>query len=360
MTRVGSAVAALLSAGVRGTGAAAELAEADQLLRTALPLSRRVGCVAAAGGSGTSTTAAALANVLAARRAGMVLAVDAAGGASGLTWLAGASAETGEPVSGQPMSGQPASGQPAAGQAASAQAAAQRRRTARTAAEARTGLPSSGSGAAVLDLTRGDGRAAPVAAWGRDVAPVSRFFDLVVTDWGVRPAPEELAEVAATSHVVLVVSRADRHSADAAAALVPQLRAAASPPQVLLVLVDVGRTADRLAPATRPGPEVVTVGHQPARAAAVPPGSRELGARARRDQILLAARVVAAAVRPATPVALALALAPAPADPPAGTRPAPDREPSSTAAPADAAVRLPVAPLSAAPYAGARARGVDA
>lgn len=74
MSRPVDAAAALLRAVVRGTGAASELDEADRLLRTALPLTRRVGCVAVAGGSGTSTTAAALANVLAARRAGMVLA----------------------------------------------------------------------------------------------------------------------------------------------------------------------------------------------------------------------------------------------------------------------------------------------
>ena len=344
MTRVGNAVAALLGAGIRGTGAAAELDEADRLLRTPLPLSRRVGCVAAAGGSGTSTTAASLANVLAARRTGMVLAVDAGGGASGLGWLAGGSVT--RPVE----------------EVEVRRAASERRRAARTAVEARAGLPRSGSGAVVLDLTDDHGRVAPVAAWGREVAPVSRFFDLVVTDWGVRPGADDLAEVAATSHVVLVVARADRHSADAAAALVPQLRGGGSPPQVLLVLVDVGRTADRLVPglAARPGTEVVTVGHQPARAAAVPPGSRELGARARRDQILLAARVLAAAVRPVPPVpAVPPAATPPAATPPAVPPTGAAGEPAPAPAPA-AAVRLPLAPPSAAPHLPARGREVDA
>ena len=89
---------------------------------------------------------------------------------------------------------------------------------------------------------------ADVAEWREAVAPIGRFFPLVVTDWGRRRELTAVAEIARASHSVCVVAAADRRGLEEAASLVPAMRAEPGAPDVTLVLVDV---SDAGASATR-------------------------------------------------------------------------------------------------------------
>ena len=71
------------------SGIAHELTASDSLLRSPLALCRRIGFVQLRGGSGASSTAGYVASMLARRRTGMVLAVNASAGETNLLWHAG-------------------------------------------------------------------------------------------------------------------------------------------------------------------------------------------------------------------------------------------------------------------------------
>ena len=71
------------------SGITHELTTSDTLLRSPLALSRRIGFVQLRGGSGASSTAGYVASMLARRRTGMVLAVNASAGETNLLWQAG-------------------------------------------------------------------------------------------------------------------------------------------------------------------------------------------------------------------------------------------------------------------------------
>ena len=260
-------------------GTAHELIAADTVLRSALPLSRRVAVVAVDGGSGTTAVATALSGLLARRRPGPVLGVDAAGGQLGLMARS---------VEGPAADG-PARPEPdGTGQ----------RTAARDLAQATTGLPRSSTGGYLLDLAGDHRRTASVADWTTQVSPIARFFDLVVTDWGVRPATVDLAEAVAASHVVVMIARADRRSATRAAAALAGLRGADTTAATRLVLVDVARTPDRVAdPLSRTlGAEVSTLPYEPGWAADRGPSAVRFGARTRRAHIDLAVMVMAEVV----------------------------------------------------------------
>lgn len=66
-----------------------ELTTSDVLLRSPLALSRRIGFVQLRGGSGASATAGYVAGMLARRRTGMVLGVNASAGETNMLWQAG-------------------------------------------------------------------------------------------------------------------------------------------------------------------------------------------------------------------------------------------------------------------------------
>ncbi len=66
-----------------------ELTASDALLRSPLALSRRIGFVQLHGGSGASATAGYVASMLAHRRTGMVLGVNASAGEANMLWHAG-------------------------------------------------------------------------------------------------------------------------------------------------------------------------------------------------------------------------------------------------------------------------------
>ena len=178
-------------------GAVHDLTAADTVLRSSLPLSRRIAVVAVDGGAGTTAVATALSGLLAHRRSGPVLGVDAAGGQHGLVARSG--------IDPSPATGDSPPGDPT------------ERAGAGTLAQATAGLPRSTTGGYLLDLAGDQRRSASVADWSRKVSPIARFFDLVITDWGVRPVTVDLPAAVQTSHVVVMVGRADRRSATTAA-----------------------------------------------------------------------------------------------------------------------------------------------
>ena len=260
-----------LLGGVSGT--THELTTSDALLRSPLALSRRIGFVQLRGGSGTSSTAGYVASMLARRRTGMVLAVNASAGETNLLWQAGLTR--------------------------SAARDAQNRAHPASAADARAGLPVSGTGLIALDLAR-DHLAVSAGTWFEQVTPIARFYDLVITDWGVRHRQVDLRQVARASHVVCLVARADRYPAEEAAALIPALSEVEDQPRVVLALIDVGRTAERTPQLLRSQLQVplLTIPHDPLRAAARPVGRRWLPTRTRLAYTRLCTALMAEAVRP--------------------------------------------------------------
>ena len=208
------------------TAVARDLTEADAALRRPVSTSRRVAVVGVGGGSGTTTVTGLVAGLLARRRGRGVLAVDAARGDGGLAAVLG----VGDPLPLHRSLGRTAG--------------------VVTAAAAREALPQAVSGASVLGAgsARGDDGVTP-PAWRAAVDPVGRFFDVVLTDWGVRGAGRDgghrdLADAVDAHHAVLLVARADRPHVEAAlgllADLAPHLPAGAG---TGLVLVDIGGTA---------------------------------------------------------------------------------------------------------------------
>ena len=117
---------------------------------------------------------------------------------------------------------------------------------------------------------------------------------------GVRHRQVDLRQVARASHVVCLVTRADRYPAEEAAALIPALLEVEDQPQVVLALVDVGRTAERTPQLLRSQLQVpvLTIPYDPLRAAARPVGSRRLPTRTRLAYTRLCTALMAEAVRP--------------------------------------------------------------
>src|SRR3954451_2375900 len=100
-----------------------ELTMSDALLRSPLALSRRIGFVQLRGGTGASATAGYLASMLARRRTGMVLGVNASAGEANMLWQAGLTRSAGSGASDHHRRAHPAS-----------------------ATDARAGLPATGTG----------------------------------------------------------------------------------------------------------------------------------------------------------------------------------------------------------------------
>ncbi|PJJ65700.1 MinD/ParA family ATP-binding protein [Compostimonas suwonensis] len=276
MPRLASALQAVPLALLGSTSErVSRLVEWDAAITQPIATSRRIGFVQLHGGSGASATAASVASVFAARRSGLVLAVDATAGPAGLLWHSGLEQAPTAP--------------------------SERRRRPRSAQDAAHGLPRTAAGLAALGLRTAVPGALPGAStWFEELSGISRFFDVVCTDWGVRPWNADLAEVAASSHVVCLVARADRRSAEEALALVPALRAHPESPRVVVALVDVGDTAGRAAAVVEAqDPEhVVPVPYDRARAQASPVTSDRLATRTRMAYRRLAATLLHAA-RPA-------------------------------------------------------------
>lgn len=190
----------------------------DDAIRTRLPTSRRVGVVQVEPGVGATTITREVARVLAERRTGPVLVADA-------------TATTGGVASRWDLA--EASPHEARDDARSADP--------RTTADAVDGLARGPEGQFVMRVA---GRhAASIDAWLDLVAPITRFFEVVLTEFGVRHPLDDLAACAALCDVVCLVSRADRASAEQSRALAAALHELPERPDVVLVLVDARRTA---------------------------------------------------------------------------------------------------------------------
>lgn len=246
-----------------------KLTDWDAAIRAPITTSRRISFVQVRGGAGASTTASYVAGILAARRRGLVLGVDATGSVSGLASLSGGPART---------------------------VPSGRRRRARGTTDAIDGLHRASSGVQLLSVAAAQSGAVPAtSAWLADVAPVARFFDAICTDWGERGWRGDLADVAGLSHTVCLVSRADRRFAEEAVALVDAIASSAERPNVVVALVDVGDSAGR-APAVMQRASdaaIVSVPFDGAWASATPGSRTPLSARTRLAYTHLAAEVSA-------------------------------------------------------------------
>lgn len=267
---------------------AEELRRLDETVRAPLALSTRVGVVGVAGGSGCSTVGGLLASVLSSRRDQRILLVNASRTARSALWHAGLTT--------------PAPSTPADETA---------RRAARRSDAATAGLVQTLGGLYCLDL------AAPVTApdeagtpdgpttgvrsgddsrWWEAVAPAGRFFDFVVTDWGVRDA-STVGRVLSASTAVVVTTPADRTSLQRAVDLARTVEEAGV--QVLLAVDDVRRERTaalgemlRLLPVP-----AVALPYDRAHGAVRPVGSHRLRASTTLAALRLAAAVVDAAGR---------------------------------------------------------------
>ena len=262
-----------------GAAAVRRLSAEDHQIRAALPVNRRIGFVQLDAGSGCSSLAAAVAGICATRRTGHVLGVNASAGPDNLIAHAGL--------------GTPSSDRPNA-----------RRLAAQSATDALTDLRRAETGLWVQDLRPSPRAAASVASWNEQIAPISRFFDLTITDWGLRTPEADLGAVVASSHIVCIVARADRYSAETAAALVPAIHAHQESPAVVVALVDIDGTAGQ-APLRMRSDEtlplcVIPYDAQRARYGDSP--GRSIPVRSRRAASTLAATLLAVGTRTTQPL----------------------------------------------------------
>lgn len=181
-----------------------ELQRLDQQVRASRPVAVRVGVVGVARGIGASVAAGMAASVLAAR-GHRVLAVNSSGPGPSLLWHVG-----------QPP------------QQASTPEEDELRRAATTFADVANGLPHAASGVYCLELADSQ-----LARWQHAVAPVARFFDYTITDWGPRTGVD-LATVAAASTLVAVVTPADRPAVQEAVDLADAAHLAGATPVVVI------------------------------------------------------------------------------------------------------------------------------
>jgi len=212
-----------LSTAVFGSGANArsELTSWDAAIRGGLSTTRRVGVVSLSPGAGTSTVAHQVVRAVAARRSEPVLAVDVSPGTPGLAARFGA-----EPVPPDDT-----------------------RASARTTAEALSGLDLRDG---VVALRPRDAEDA-VGAWLSEAAPIARFFDVSVTDFGARHPVVDLAACAALCDVVCLVADARRSPAEHARSVVDAISGLPESPSVVLALVDHAREGDGVARALATG-----------------------------------------------------------------------------------------------------------
>ena len=185
------------------------LTEWDAAIRGIRGAPRRIGFVSLEPGSGATTLAEHVLRIAAARRPEPALAIDVAGGERDLGARLGVAATTPNDT----------------------------RAGARTTADALTGL-AAGDGWFGLRPGLADGA---VGAWLAEAAPITRFFEVSITDFGVRHPRGDLAACAALCDVVCVVSDARRSSAELARAIAPAIAGLPERPIPVLALVDHGR-----------------------------------------------------------------------------------------------------------------------
>lgn len=171
----------------------AALTRWDAALRQSVSGSRRIGFVSVEPGAGATTLAEQVLRAVTARRSDSVLAVDVSAGGAGLASRLGVS-----PV---PID--------------------EGRVRARSTAEAVRGL-AAGNGWVAL---RPNVVESAVAGWLDEAAPITRFFDVTLTDFGARSPRVDLAAAAALCDVVCLVSDSTRGSAELARGMAPAIEA---------------------------------------------------------------------------------------------------------------------------------------
>lgn len=246
------------------------LASDDRTIRAPLSVNHRIAFVQLHGGVGASATAAAVASLLARRRPGAVLAVNASGGSRSLLWYAGL------------------------GPTAGTERSDARDRAARR-SDATTGLARTAGGLHALDVhAERDDAAVPESVWARQSTPIARFFDVTCTDWGRRGVRTELPAIAAGAQVVCLVVRAERPAVERAIAVAEPLAAQVRACRVVVAAVDVGDSARALPGALLGGAPgaVVRLPYEPARRGGEPAGSRQWSARTRAATIRLAGELM--------------------------------------------------------------------
>ncbi|BDZ50314.1 hypothetical protein GCM10025867_25550 [Frondihabitans sucicola] len=308
MSRFRSAVAAAPTAVFSSTAARArEFERADRVIRAPLALSHRIAFTQLSGGAGASAVAAYVAGLLAHRRQGPVLGVNASGGRRTLLWHAGLTGSDDPAPAGDPGSdprehasrdaigGTRSSGLPGRRASEVGRDIDPRRLRPTSFADASASLERTAGGLYTLDV-RADptGIAATEADWATPVAPITRFYDVVCTDWGVRRPELDLGGVAAGSHTVCLVARADRSSLEEAVAVTAALRDLENRPHVVVAAVDLGHTAGRALEAVRWNDScvIVRVPFDPGRSEAAPVASGRLSTRSRMAHTRLAAELM--------------------------------------------------------------------
>lgn len=254
-----------LPSAVFGSGVSrrAELGAWDAALRGGLSTTRRIGFLSLAPGAGATTLALHVTRIVASRRTEPVLAVDVAGDDRGLGVRLGA-----EPT-----------------------VPDETRAGARTTAEALTGLVEHDGVVAV----RPDASEGPVGGWLGEAAPITRFFEVAITDFGARHPLVDVAASAALCDVVCLVTDARRSPAEHARSVAPAIAALPEGPTPVLALVDHARDGEavaRMIGADAPHPVV----HIPFDAG-LRADSRPRGFAARRALLRLAATLVAGGER---------------------------------------------------------------
>ena len=258
------------------------LLDANRALHGAVPLARRVAVASPDGGTGCSTVAACVATTMAGRHRGPVLLVDAGRSGPGACVRAGLTAEARRQADEERA-------------AARADAGDDEPHPPATLAEAMTGLPRTASGLACLDMTleRFPGCLA-LRDWADALAPIARFPDFVVTDFGVRDR-DELSMIASANHATCVVTSAARDRLTRAIALATWLEDEGHAPLVCIndTRGGVSRRQLRLLSRALPRPAVL-MPHDPARLGADPARSTALGQRSRNAVLDLTASLMSA------------------------------------------------------------------
>jgi hypothetical protein len=208
-----------------------ELTRWDAAIRARRATGRRIGVLQVTPDAGGSTIATQLVLLAASRRTEPVLAIDVSGGAAGLGGRLGAAGTGPSPA----------------------------RADARTTAEAVTGLAAGPGWFALHPAADASGT---VGTWLTEATPIVRFFEVVVTDFGMRHPLVDLAACAALCDVVCLVARADRAGAELARSIAMAIHALPEQPDVVIALADRARVGDTAAR--------VVAAHSPHRVVRVP------------------------------------------------------------------------------------------
>lgn len=193
------------------TAARTDLAAQDAAIRAPLSTTRRIGFLSLTAHPAVPDIAVRVVRAVASRRAEPVLAVDVTdeGRFAGALGIAGT-------------------------------VPSETRATARTTAEAVAGLEERDG---IVGL-RPDATGDTVGAWLAEAAPITRFFDVAVTDFGPHHPLTDLSSCVALCDVVALVTDGSRAAVENARAVLPAVSALPERPAPVLVLASAQRGDD--------------------------------------------------------------------------------------------------------------------